>query len=138
MRRQMRTAGFVLSTILAIASPAAADVIADWNICAQPLIATGRATILYGAGPSTQLDLAMMHLAMHDAIQAYDHRYESYAGAITGGNGSAAAAAARAAHTLLSNRIPSQQTGIDACYTSSMLTISVAPEQLADSNTVGN
>src|SRR5687767_2734811 len=101
MHRQSGTAALVLWTTLAIATPATADVVADWNVCAPAIIATGRATIQFGAGPATQLDLAVVHLAMHDAIQAYDQRYEPYAGAITAGEGSAIAAAARAAHTVL-------------------------------------
>jgi hypothetical protein len=75
-------------TALAIATPAAADVVDDWNICAQPIITAGRASVQFGAGPSTQLDLAVVHLAMHDAIQAYDKRFEPYAGAINPGGGS--------------------------------------------------
>src|SRR5262245_6381545 len=119
------------------AVPAGADVIADWNVCSQPIIAAGRSTIQFTAGPSGQLDLALVHLAMHDAIQAYDHRFDSYAGAITGGPGSAAAAAARAAHRFLSARFPGQQGAIDACYNTSMTGIVLTPPELDDSNLVG-
>ena len=77
----------VVLVSLAGAVPAGADVIADWNICSQPIIATGRSTIQFGAGPSTQLDLALVHLAMHDAVQAYDKRFETYAGTVEAGSG---------------------------------------------------
>src|SRR5262245_30685780 len=119
------------------AVPAGADVIADWNICSQPIIAAGRSTIQFLAGPSTQLDLALVHLAMHDAVQAYDHRFEPYAGAIASGPGSAAAAAARAAHAFLSARFPAQQPAIDACYLSSTSGMSLTQPEWDDSNAVG-
>ena len=109
MHRQVRTASFIVWTALAIATPAAADVVADWNICAPGIIATGRAPVQFGAGPATQVDLAVVHLAMHDAIQAYDRRFEPYAGAINPGGGSAIAAAARAAHTVLVTLFPPAQ-----------------------------
>jgi hypothetical protein len=131
---RLRTVVFVS---LAGAVPAGADVIADWNICSQPIIATGRSTIQFGAGPSTQLDLALVHLAMHDAVQAYDKRFETYAGTVESGLGSAAAAAARAAHTVLSERFPAQQSAIDACYVLSMTGIELSDPELDDSNEVG-
>jgi hypothetical protein len=121
-----------------MAMPAAADVIADWNICAPGIIGAGRSAIMFGAGPATQLDLAVVHLAMHDAIQAYDRRYESYAGAIAAGNGSAIAAAARAAHSVLLTQFPAQQAAIDTCYATSMTGVVLTPDQLADSDAVGN
>jgi hypothetical protein len=121
--------------------PASADVLADWNICSQPIITTGRSAIQFGAGPSTQLDLALMHLAMHDAVQAFDRRFESYAGPIDGGVGSAAAAAAaaaKAAQTYLSARFPAAAlTTIKTCYDASMTGIVLSVPELAHSNTVG-
>ncbi len=138
MRRQAGTASVIVWSTLAIATPAAADVVADWNVCAPGIIATGRSTIQFGAGPGTQLDLAVVHLAMHDAIQAYDQRYESYAGAVAAGAGSAIAAAARAAHTVLLAKFPAQMAAIDACYTTSMTGVMLTPADLAASDTVGN
>jgi VCPO second helical-bundle domain len=138
MHRQAGTAAFIVWTTLAIAKPAAADVVADWNVCAPAIIATGRATIQFGAGPATQLDLATVHLAMHDAIQAYDHRFEPYAGKINAGGGSAIAAAARSAHTVLATMFPAQLAAIDACYATSMTGVVLTPPDLAASNTVGN
>ena len=143
MHRLFRISSFIVSTVLAIAEPAAADVVADWNVCAPGIIATGRAAVQFGAGPATQLDLAAVHLAMHDAIQAYDRRFEPYAGVINPGGGSAIAAAARAAHTVLVTKFPpaqfpTLQATIDACYTTSMTGVVLSPADLAASNTVGN
>lgn len=136
---QPRTvAAFVVGTTLAIAGPVRAEVIADWNVCAPTIIAAGRASVMFGTGPSGQLDLASVHLAMHDAVQAYDQRFEPYAGNIAAGSGSAVAAAARAAHTFLFTLFPAQQAAIDACYTTSMTGVSLTPGQLADSDAVGS
>ena len=85
------------------------------------------------------LDLATVHLPMHEAIQAYDQRYEAYAGAIAAaGEGSAVAAAARAAHTVLLTKFPAQVAAIDACYATSMTGVELTPADLTASDTVGN
>ena len=120
MFRQARKAALALGAALTVATPAAADVLDVWNVCAQSIITAGRATVQFGAGPSTQLDLAVVHLAMHDAIQAYEGRFEPFAGAIAASGGSPSAAAARAARTVLLTKFPSQQSAIDTCYTASM------------------
>jgi hypothetical protein len=139
MFRQARAAAIIFCTTLATAVPAVADVVSDWNVCAAPIITTGRSTIMFGAGPATQLDVATVHLAMHDAIQAYDRRFESYAGAIApGSGGSAVAAAARAAHAVLLALFPGQQTAIDACYTASMTGVVLTPADQMASDAVGN
>ena len=138
MYLQARTALLALCTFLALTTPAAADVLSQWNMCAPGIIASGRASVPFGAGPSTQLDLAVVHLAMHDAIQAYDRRFQPFAGAIAPEGGSPVAAAARAAHTVLITKFPGQQTAIDACYTASMAGIVLTPDELSDSDDVGN
>ena len=137
MRHHAWTAAIIMGTTLALSTPAAADVVADWNVCSPPIIATGRSTVQFGAGPSTQLDLAVVHLAMHDAVQAYDQRFEPYAGAIATSGGSAVAAAARAAHAVLLAKFPAQVAAIDACYALSMTGVVLSPEDLADSDAVG-
>ena len=45
----------------------------------------------------------MVHVAMHDAIQAIEQRYEPYGLPIAGATGSPIAAAATAAHDVLAN-----------------------------------
>jgi len=49
------------------------------------------------------LDFAMVQTAVHDAVQAYDKRYESYGGAIPGATGSPLAAIAAPTHDVLVN-----------------------------------
>jgi len=137
MRHHSWTAVIIMGTTLALGTPAAAEVVADWNVCAQPIIATGRATVQFGAGPAGQLDLATVHLAMHDAVQSYDRHFESYAGVIANGGGSAVAAAARAAHAVLLAKFPAQLAAIDACYATSMAGVALSPADLAASDAVG-
>jgi hypothetical protein len=136
----------VVCTTLAFAGTARADVINDWSTCAPSIIGAARAPQVLGAGPGTQLDVAMLHLAMHDAIQAYDKRFQPYAGVIPAGTGgSAVAAAARAAHTVLSAvvsglpplQLATQQAAIEACYVLSMTGVVLSPADLAASDAVG-
>ena len=68
-------------------TPARADAVVDWNII------TGQ-TIPFAARPggAPALDYAMVNAAIHDAVQAYDRRFEPYAVEITGASGSPVAA----------------------------------------------
>jgi hypothetical protein len=81
---------------------AGADVVADWNAIASQTAVPVR------PGPSAILDLAMVHAAMHDAIQAFEGRFESYGAPIPNASGSPVAAAARAAHDVLVAQFPAQ------------------------------
>ena len=91
-------------------STASADVIADWNL------RTLQSATVAGArrGPSAVIDFATVHLAMHDAVQAFERRYEPYCVAIRNATGSPVAAASQAAHDVLVALFPSQQATIDA------------------------
>ena len=93
------------------AAPVMADVVTDWN----------EKTVVYvnAAGrpaPAWILDLAMVHIAMHDAIQAYQHRFETYNEPIAGAAGSVVAAAATAARDVLVDRFPAQTVTIHQAY----------------------
>jgi hypothetical protein len=101
---------------LAIASvlsaPAGADPIAKLNvIAADTIFAGGRP-----AGAAPLLDFAMVHAAIHDAVQAYEKRFERYAAHIPHATGSRVAAAAAAARDVLVNRFPALTASIDAKY----------------------
>jgi hypothetical protein len=110
------------------ASPAAAqDVIGYWNGVAletvfQTVMAGGR-----GATPATVIDVAIVHLAMHDAVQSYDRHFESYAGSFVSGPGSPVVAAAKAARDVLVNRFQKQTTALDAAYESFLKGLSPPP-----------
>jgi hypothetical protein len=87
-----------------------ADAVVCWNEIAAEV--TGAA----GRGPASTLDFAKMHAAVHDAVQAYEHRYESYAVDIESGAGTPSAAVAKAARDVLYTLIVSQQAVIQAAY----------------------
>src|SRR5262245_37544440 len=108
MKRQRRLAGLVVSLVLCWAAAARADVVTDWNAISIPIIGTPAR-----GGGSAFLDFAMVHLAIHDAIQAYEGRFESYGTPIANADGSPIAAAASAAHDVLVNRFPAQAASLD-------------------------
>ncbi len=111
MKSLRNLAVLVVCGCLSWGAPARADVVTDWNAIAAQAIFS--ATPPRGGG-SSFLDFAMVHLAMHDAIQAFEGRYEPYGAAIPNAEGSAVAAAAAAAHGVLVNRFPSQAGSLDA------------------------
>jgi len=100
-------ASLIVCMSLSWAGPARADVVSDWNAIAS------QTTIPVRPGPSAILDLAMVHAAMHDAIQAFQGRFESYGAPIQNASGSPVAAAARAAHDVLVVRFPTQSAALD-------------------------
>src|SRR4026208_515577 len=104
---------FVLlsGAIVLCANTARADVISDWNLRTLQSVA---ASVPPRRGPSAVLDFAMVHLAMHDAVQAFEHRYEPYCIGIRNASGSPVAAASQAAHDVLVGLFPAQQAALDA------------------------
>ena len=99
-----RLTGLIVCSCLMWAAPAAADPISELNvIAADTIFAGGRP-----AGASPLLDFAMVHAAIHDAVQAYEKRFQPYAVRIRDASGSPVAAAARAARDVLVNRFPPQ------------------------------
>src|SRR5215510_4744419 len=58
--------------------------------------------------------LAMVHAAMHDAVNAVEPRYETYASDLRDARAHPEAAAASAAHHVLSGLFPSLQSSWDA------------------------
>jgi hypothetical protein len=111
----MTTARWHIGVLLCVslgAAPAGADVITDWN--ATMLSTIGAAPP--GAGPSRLVEMAMVHIAMHDAVQAIQQRFETYSPDITPTSGSVIAAASRAARDVLVNRFPAQVDALDATY----------------------
>ncbi|MGB2717973.1 MAG: vanadium-dependent haloperoxidase [Vicinamibacterales bacterium] len=103
----------VACALLLCASAAGADVISDWNIRTGQTIA---ASTPPRRGPSAVLDWAMVHLAMHDAVQAFERRYEPYCAAISDASGSPVAAASKAARDVLVGLFPAQTAALDTAY----------------------
>lgn len=108
----LRFVGVFVCACLFGVTPAAADVVTDWNAIARnPLYNEPR------PGPTSILDHAMMHVAMHDAIQAIEGRFQTYSGVLAPSEGSVVAAAASAAHAILVNRYPSRESALNAKLT---------------------
>jgi len=81
---------------LALAAPAAADEVTDWN---QVTVASAG---LLGGPPQQARVAAMVHISIHDALNAIDPRYEAYAIAPAAPASAAPdAAIAQAAHDVL-------------------------------------
>jgi hypothetical protein len=98
-------------TACLVGTPVHADVVTDWNALTVGFINAGARP-----APLTSLDLAVVHVAIHDAVQAYQHRFESYNAPIADAAGSPVAAVAAAARDALVSRFPAQTAAIDAAY----------------------
>jgi hypothetical protein len=111
--------GIIFALVLAPCSRA--DAVLDWSaIAAQTILAGGR------PGPTAILDFAVVHATIHDAAQAYDQSFESYASEISGATGSPAAAIAKATRDVLVNRFPTQTAAVDAAYAAYLVANGIA------------
>src|SRR5215204_3589779 len=100
-----------LAVTLAAAISARAEAVLEWNaIAATTIFPGGR------PGPTAVIDLAVVHAAVHDAIQAYDKAFEPYATEINDASGSPDAAVAKATRDILVNRFPAQAATVDTAY----------------------
>jgi hypothetical protein len=91
--------------------PARADAVTDWNEIALTAITAGRT-----GGPIAIVDVALVQVAVHDAVQAIDGRFEPYYAEVPGARGRRSAAVAACAHDLLVGMFPLQVTTLDAAY----------------------
>ena len=110
MKRFGDTIRAVALACLAWSGTASADVVTDWNAIIMASTGPGR------PGPIAFHDVAVAHLAMHDAIQSYEGRFETYYVQVSDPKGSKLAAAATAAYRLLVTFYPSQAATLDATY----------------------
>ena len=108
-RFRVMTRAVVLAA-LAWAGAAGADAITDWNDIANVAVAAGR------PGPIGATDLALVQVAVHDAVQSFEHRFEPYYAEVKGAKGSKSAAVAAAAHGVLVAFYPAQEATLDATY----------------------
>ena len=74
-----------LAACLAIAPPARADVVTEWNEIADGMTAL--------APPFKNRIMAMVQVAVHDALNSIDPRYETYLGLPRASSGASAGAA---------------------------------------------
>ena len=98
---------------------AAADVVVDWNERALASV-----TAVKQPTPAAARSMAIVHVAMFDAVNAVERRYAPYAwqrAAPAGSNAEAAAVAA--AHAALVALFPEQAAALDADYAASLAKI---------------
>jgi hypothetical protein len=82
---------------LTVAGTASANAVTDWNAIAMEKITAGR------GGPFGTTDMALVQIAVHDAVQAIEGRFEPYHAEVKGARGSRSAAVAAAVRTMLVN-----------------------------------
>jgi len=103
-------------------APACADVVTDWNVTANALVANEVAN-----NPKLRT-LAMVHVAMSDAINTVQGRYMRVVATVPPAPGaSAEAAAATAARQILTQIYPEQKAKIEEVYAISLKAIPDGP-----------
>ena len=109
--------GMVAVALLPV--PARADVVTDWNVTANAVMTAENV----GNNPRLR-NLAMMHVAMSDAINTVQNRYTRVVATIPlAPSASAEAAAAAAAQQILTELYPAQKAKIEETYTASLKAI---------------
>jgi len=113
-----------------IAIPAKADVVTDWNEIADAIIVTNAKR----APGAALVDMAYVHAAIYDAVNAIDGRHSVYAVRISNVPASASkeAAAIAAAFYVLKTLFPNQQSFLETKYSENLALI-----QDGDSKTDG-
>ena len=112
MRELIRLA--LAATVLAsvMAAPAgAADPISDWNQISEQAVKAAQ-----HPPPVAALDFAIVHLAIYDAVESLDHRFEPYNALVPGATGSPSAAVAKAGHDVLVGLFFAQKPALDDAY----------------------
>ena len=112
------------------ATSAHADAVTYWNAVTAEAVTAGR------PGGAGFLDMALVHAAMHDAVQAIQQRFEPYAAKLKG-SGSLEAAAGAAAYGVLVGIYPKQQGVFDAKYKEFLAQRRSRRERRACSRTAG-
>ena len=114
----------IAATALAASSPARADTICDWMDFAARIAAPSQAT---GRTPDQERAMTRTALAMFEAVNAIDRRYQSYLDFPAGDStASQSAAAATAAYKVLLHHFPGSRTALDESYALAMEGISDA------------
>jgi hypothetical protein len=133
----VRNYGLALSLAMILLTAAgvnAQNVVVQWNAIASTTIVTNHAEASVASG----VWFAYVHLAVYDAVNAIDHRFQPYlftTNSPAGANKDAAAVAA--AHRILVQYFPSDQASLDAQYASSLAGIPDTPANISAGVTVG-
>src|SRR5712671_1020810 len=133
----MKISRFTLSLAIALllaASLSAQNVVSQWNAIASTAIVANAKESPAASG----VWFAYVHLAVFDAVNAIDHRFQPYlftTNPPAGANMDAAVVAA--AHRILVNYFLSQQTTLDTAYAASVAAISDTPTNISAGLAVG-
>src|SRR5688572_29312163 len=100
----------LIAGFFAMAPQSRADAVIDWNEIAVAAATTGR------PGPAGIVDVALVQVAVHDAVQAIEGRYEPYFAEVANAHGRRSAAVAAAAHGVLAGIYPAQAASLQATY----------------------
>ena len=112
--------GMIAAALLA--TPTRADVVTDWNVLTNALVAND-----VGNNPKLRT-LAMVHVAMSDAINTVQNRYSRVVAMLPAApNASAEAAAATAARQILTQIYPEQKAKTEETYAASLKAIADGP-----------
>jgi hypothetical protein len=107
-----------------IAAPAAADTVCEWADFAQAIQTAAAPPPTAPRTPDHDRAQTQAMLAMFEALNAIDRRYESYLGmAAADPKASQDAAAATAAYEVLVAHYPSQKTALDDSYAITLATV---------------
>ena len=87
-----------------------ADAVTDWNQITVDAVTVGR------PGPIGIVDIALVQVAVHDAVQAIEKRFEPYHFEVERASGRRSAAVAAAAHDVLVGMYPAQAATLDPIY----------------------
>ena len=116
MKLKSQPSGLVIAVLfILILAPthAKADAVSDWNLIAIQRI--GQEVPAHPT-PLVFIDMAIVQIAVYDAVQAIEKQYKPYHVRIPGASGSPDAAAAKAARDVLINLLPGQSMAIDNQY----------------------
>ena len=119
-----RAFSLVLAFLLAVAAgPVRGDVVTDWNLTAIDVMKAAR----FGGNPAART-LAMVHVAMSDAVNTVQNRYTRYLTTVPmAADASAEAAAATAARQILLAQFAAQKNIIEDAYARSMKAVPDGP-----------
>src|SRR5215472_10989141 len=113
----------LLALAFTLSAVSTADVVTDWDQKTEASIAEGKQ--LPFAGTRT---MAIVHVAMFDAINSIEGRYTPYKFKVPAPAGSSSeAAGVAAAHAALVKLFPEQKAALDAAYTASLAKIPESP-----------
>src|SRR5262245_31861601 len=113
----------MLLALIGLPAQLLADVVTDWNLTMLQAAAAG------GLHPQQQHRVAaMVHVAVHDAVNSTTPRYETYAAHVPASAGaSVEAAAVQAAYGVLIRLLPSQAAALNAVRSTSLSAIPDGP-----------